>query len=427
MHQEPAAGQEPGADSPFGRPRSPRARWLMAATFAALAVAAVLVARFATREAPQQGPVGAGGAMRGMEGMPGMAARSEQTRAVMLTPEQERRIGVTYAQVTLEPLTIEVRTVAQVTVDETRIKTIAPKIDGWVDQLFVNYTGQPVREGDPLLAIYSPTFVAAEQELLLASRLRRDLAAGEAGAREGAEALYEAARRRLLYWDVQPGDVDRFERTGEVQKTVVLRSPVTGVVLEKSVLAGQKTVAGEALYQVADLSVVWVEGEVFERDLAAVRLGQVARLEFQALPGESRSGRIAYIYPTINPHTRTARVRVALENLGLVLKPGMYATILIRSEGRSAVLSVPRSAVFSTGERNLVFVRRADRMLEPREVRLGLATDQRIAVLSGLRAGETVVASATYLVDAESNLGVLMGGMGNMPGMDMTAPGRPKP
>ncbi|MGK2935106.1 MAG: efflux RND transporter periplasmic adaptor subunit, partial [Gemmatimonadaceae bacterium] len=175
-----------------------------------------------------------------------------------------------------------------------------------------------------------------------------------------------------------------------------------------------------------DLSVVWVEGEVFERDLHAVSLGQQATAQFEALPGEERSGRITYIYPTLDPETRTVRVRVALQNGNGHLKPGMYATLSLPASGRArSSLSVPRGAVLSTGERNIVFVRRTDGKLEPRFVTLGAAGEDRIEILSGLVVGEQVVASATFLVDAESNLGTLMGGMGNMPGMEMTAPVAP--
>jgi len=309
----------------------------------------------------------------------------------MLTREDERRIGVTFSTAIVSPLATEVRSVGQVTYDETRVKTIAPKLDGWVDQLFVNITGQPVRQGDPLLAIYSPMVVSAEEELLLAAQLGRDMAAASPEARRGSVELREAARRRLLYWDIAPADVARIESSGEVQKTVTLRSPVSGVVVEKAVLGGQKIMAGDALFKVADLSVVWVEGEVFERDLAAIRVGQVVRAEFQALPGQTRTGRITYIYPIVNPETRTARIRVELPNRDLALKPGMYATIRIQSTSPVPTLNVPRSAVLTTGERNLVFVRRNDGMLEPRDITVGLTSDDRIQVLTGLRAGETVV------------------------------------
>jgi Cu(I)/Ag(I) efflux system membrane fusion protein len=198
-------------------------------------------------------------------------------------------------------------------------------------------------------------------------------------------------------------------------------------VLEKNVFAGQKIMAGEALYKVADLTTVWVEGEVFEQDIANVHVGQTVHADFDALPGEHRLGRIAYIYPTLDPQTRTVRVRVVLPNRDLRLKPGMYATIRIAGTERLNVLTVPRSAVLATGERSIIFVRDAKGMLTPREVAVGAASDDRVEILRGLTAGETVVSSATFLVDAESNLGTALGGMGNMPGMDMTTPPKPLP
>jgi Cu(I)/Ag(I) efflux system membrane fusion protein len=347
--------------------------------------------------------------------------------AVMLTSAQAQRIGVTFAAATLAPLSTEVRTAAQITYDETRVKTISPKIEGWIDELYVNFTGQSVRRGEPLLAIYSPMFVSAEQELLLAVRLARDMAASGSEGSRGAAELRDAARRRLLYWDIPPADIDRLEQTGEIRKTIVLRAPVNGVVIEKNVLAGQKIMGGDVLYKVADLSVVWMQGEVFERDLSAVRLNQIVTAEVDAMPGRTWTGRITYIYPTVNPETRTARIRVELANSSLQLKPGMYATIRIRSGSSARVLSVPRSAVLATGERNLVFVERADGMLEPRNVTLGAASNDRVQILAGLSVGELVVASATFLVDAESNLGSALGGMGNMPGMDVSAPAPLRP
>jgi Cu(I)/Ag(I) efflux system membrane fusion protein len=405
--------------SPFGtHATSRRGRMMVAAGTTAALGAAALIAWLATR---------------GGETSPTTSAHNhtavaggDTPRSVTLTAEEARRIGVTYTTATVSPLETEVRTVAQVAYDETRVKAIAPKLDGWVDRLYVSYTGQPVREGEPLLAIYSPMVVAAQQELLLAAQLEKDVSGAASETRAGATSLREAARRRLLYWDVSAADVERIERTGEVQKTIVLRSPASGVVVEKNVLGGQKVMAGEALYKVADLGVVWVEGEVFERDLPAVHVGQVVQVELQALPGETRRGRISYIYPTISSETRTARVRVAMANPDLALKPGMYATIRIQGTVGASVLNVPRSAVLSTGRRDLVFVRRSDGALEPHEVQVGLANDERVQILRGLDVGATVVASATFLVDAESNLGSLLGGMGNMPGMDLKAPAESK-
>jgi Cu(I)/Ag(I) efflux system membrane fusion protein len=192
-------------------------------------------------------------------------------------------------------------------------------------------------------------------------------------------------------------------------------------VVEKSVLAGQRLMAGEVVYKIVDLRRVWVEGEVFEPDLPSVHVGQQITAQFPALPGEERLGRISYVYPTLNSETRTARVRVEMANPDLRLKPGMYATFLFSSPTES-LINVPRSAVLATGERTLVFVRDSTGALIPREVVPGQATDDRVEIRSGLEEGETVVASATFLVDAESNLGSALGGMANMPGMEVTTP-----
>ena len=401
-----------GDQSPFA-PNARRSRGLARSIFVAALAIAVLAAYLATRSKRQTQPAPA---------HDHSAATAENARPVMLTDEEARRIGVTYTTVTMGRLATEVRTVAQVTYDETGLKTIAPKLDGWVDHLYVDITGQTVRKGDPLLAIYSPMVVAAQQELLLADQLANDMAAASSDAQRGSAELRDAARRRLLYWDVPPDEVQRIESTGTIQKSVTLRSPVSGVIVDKAVLSGQKIMAGDPLFKVADLSVVWLEGEVFERDLASVHMGQLVRAEFQALPGKSRTGRVTYVYPTVNPDTRTARIRVELANRDFTLKPGMYATIFIQGTTRAPSLALPRSAVLTTGERNLVFVRRSDGMLEPRDITVGVATDEEIQVLGGLRAGDTVVKSATFLIDAESNLGTALGGMGNMPGMDMAAP-----
>jgi len=410
MIPEPEVTHEPSPfDKPLGRRRA--LRWGLYVGAPLLALAVVLLLR--------RGPESAAPATGGHEAMPGMTP-GDTARAVMLSPAAAQRIGVTYTTATLGPLSREVRTVGQVTFDETRVKAIAPKIDGWVERLYVDYTGKPVLAGAPLLTIYSPMLVTAQEELLLAKKLAQDVASGTSDAARSADELVQSARRRLAYWDIPESDIDRIEQTGKVERALTLRSPVGGVVIEKAVLAGQKIMAGEALYRVADLSVVWVEGEVFEQDLALARDGLPAIAEFEALPGEQFAGRITYIYPTINPDTRTARVRVELANRGQRLKPGMYATLRFSGGRRAHVLSLPRSAILSTGERHLIFVRRADGQLEPREVRVGIAGDDRIEVLSGVAAGETVVASATFLVDAESNLGSALGGMGNMPGMDMT-------
>jgi len=353
----------------------------------------------------------------------GAAAGADAAQPVMLSAEQARRIGVTYATVEHGALNPEVRTVAQVTVDETRVRAVTLKFDGWIDRLFVDYTGREVRAGEPLVSTYAPMLLSAEEELVIAAKLARDVAGQDASAVANAQSLLRAARQRLLNWDLPAAEVERVERTGEAQKSLMVRAPYSGVVVEKMVVEGQRVMAGDPLFRLADLSTVWVEGEVFEQDLSKVHLGESVEVDLEALPGQTRHGRIVFLQPTVSSETRTVRVRVELDNANGALKPGMYATVRIRAVGGGRVLHVPRSAVLSTGRRDLVFVQRADGMLEPRDIVRGIATDDRVEVKSGLRMGEIVVASATFLIDAESNLGSMLGGMANMPGMDMSAPG----
>ena len=410
-----AAGNR--TDDPFGDGRvTRRRRWITVGAGVVLLAVAVAAAIYLTRGKSEASEAAA-------HATHGAAPAGQTVNPVMLTADQARRIGVTYATAAITPMRREIRTVGQVTFDETRVRTISPKIEGWVEQLYVNYTGQPVAAGQPLLAIYSPMLVAAQEELLLAVRLTQDVGAGSAEARRSAEELLTSTRRRLAYWDIPAVDIAAIERSGQIRRAMTLRAPYGGYVLEKNVLAGQKIMMGDALYKVADLNTVWVEGDVFEQDLAAIRLGQSVTAEFESMPGRTRQGRITYIYPTINPETRTAKIRVALTNPRMELKPGMYATLRVDGRGATATaLTVPRSAVLMTGQRNLVFVRRADGMLEPRDVTIGAANDERIVILRGLAAGDVVVSSATFLVDAESNLGSLLGGSGTMPGMDMSVP-----
>lgn len=349
-------------------------------------------------------------------------AVSDSAPSVMLDAASGRRIGVTFAPVTQEPLGREVRSVGQVVVDETLVRTVTLKVDGWVERLYVDFTGQRMARGAPLLTLYSPMLVTAQEELFLARQLTRDVTESSEDTRAGAEDLVQAARRRLRWWDVSEEEIARIERAGTAQRALTIYAPVGGVVLEKNVTVGQRIMAGDPIYRVADLSSVWVDAEVYERDLRAMRVGQPATATVDALPGVSMSGRIAYVYPTLSPDTRTARVRVSLPNPASRLMPGMYATLRIESDARGAVLTVPRGAVLATGDRQIVFVQLPNGQLQPRTVEVGAASDERVEILRGVALGDTVVASATFLVDAESNLGSALGGMGNMPGMDMTSP-----
>lgn len=346
----------------------------------------------------------------------GVAAAGER-QPVQLTAAQARAIGVTFAAVERGPLARTVRTVGQVVPAEPGLAEITARIDGFVEELFVDATGVTVRRGQPLLTLYSPMLVAAQEELLAARGLLAGADSADRSTWGNAQALVQAARRRLAYWDISAEQIERLERTGEVTKTLMLHAPFGGVVLDKMVVAGQAVMAGMKLYRLADLSTVWIEGAVFEQDVAVVRRGAAVRAEVAAYPGRSFVGRVDFVWPTLDAESRTTRVRVAFANRDGVLKPGMYATLLLDALVDSAALHVPADAVVMTGERNLAFVVGPDGALQPRTIVLGARSGSRVQVLRGLEAGERIVASANFLVDAESRLqtGAAMPGMPGMP------------
>lgn len=333
---------------------------------------------------------------------------------VQLTSEQEQALGVTYTAVQRMSASREIRTVGRIDAPEGNIADITPKTDGFVEELLVATTGEAVLRGQPLLTIYSPALVAAQEELLTARRLaaRVDPAAAEAWS--SAQSLLEASRRRLAWWDITDEQIERLEQTGEVAKTMRLVAPVSGIVLEKDVVEGQRVTPGSRLYRIADLSTVWVEGEVFEQDLQFVDVGSQAHIEVTAYPGEHMMGTVSFVYPTVEVASRTNRVRVSVPNPGLRFKPGMFATVFFEVAAIRDDIAVPLEAVVVTGERNLVFVRDEEGPLVPHEVVLGARAGDLVQILSGLVEGETIVASANFLIDAESRLGATGGGM---PGM----------
>lgn len=361
--------------------------------------------------------------MAGMPGMSDTAKAAGERQPVHLTAAQAQAIGVRFTVVTRGPLSRTVRTVGQVVPAEPNLADITPKIDGFVDRLFVDATGVSVRRGQPLLAIYSPMLVSAQQELLTALHLAQSVDSTAPEAQRNAQDLVAAARRRLAYWDISAEQIDQLERTGEVTKNLTLVAPFDGVVMEKMVVAGQGVMPGMKLYRLANLSIVWVEGDVFEQDLALIRVGAPVHVELAAYPGRTFTGRVSFVWPMVEAQSRTGRVRVVLANPQGLIKPGMYATLLFDATLGRDLLSVPAEAVVQTGQRNLVFTVASDGSLEPREVTLGGRAGGRIQVLRGVAEGERVVASGNFLVDAESRLGS-GAGMAGMPGMNMEQPGK---
>ncbi|MDV3294520.1 MAG: efflux RND transporter periplasmic adaptor subunit [Brachybacterium paraconglomeratum] len=389
-----------------------------------IAVAALVVLGIVWLVAGRGDDGTAGGAARsglpgasdgGMAGMEGMAMPGDGS--VWLTAAQIRQFGVTFGSVEERELAQTVRTVGIVSFDETRLAQVSPKVSGFVERLYVDFTGQPVRRGQPLLALYAPELVAAQEELLLARRLQRDLGAGEVpGVPAGSTDLVASARRRLRLWDISEAQIDEILRTGEVQRTLTFHSPAAGVVVEKNVEEGQAVEAGQTLYRIADLSAVWVEAELREADAGAVRVGTPATVELAAYPGRTIEGRVEYVYPTLQQEARTLKARVAVPNPDGRIKPGMYATVRFTTPTRTA-LSVPTSAVVRTGDRAIVFVDMGGGRLMPQEVELGQATEAHAEVLAGVEPGQRVVTSAQFLLESESNLGEVMKAMMGQMGM----------
>jgi len=381
------------------------------ATFAVVAVAIWLVAG-------SQEPAGQGEAamqdMSGMEmgGMPGMKMSGTGDQgSVRLTAGDVATFGITFGSAEVRPLSREIRAVGLVEFDETRMAYVSPKFGGWAERLHVDFIGQVVRRGQPLLDVYAPELVTAQEELLLAARLADSLAGSRVDDVAAAAAdLYASARRRLEYWDITGEQIDRLLETGDVRKSLTLYAPASGVVMEKDVFEGQAFQAGANLYMIADLSEVWVNAEVFQADVALVHEGMRVDVTVDAVPGTAFTGRIQYVYPTLDDRTRSMRARIALANPGARLKPGMYATVRLAAD-LGEVLTVPATAVLRSGERAVVFVDLGGGSLMPNEVVLGVRGGDFVQVLSGLEPGQRVVTSAQYLLDSESNLAEVMRAM----------------
>jgi membrane fusion protein, copper/silver efflux system len=356
-----------------------------------------------------------------MNDMPGMSSTS--AGVVALTPKQIQQLGVTFGTVALRPLSNEVRTVGTVVVNETRLAKVTPKFSGYVEKLFVNFVGQPVRRGEPLAAIFSPDLVAAEQELLVSARLSRTIGASSVPGVSGSSTdLLAAAKERLRLWDVSDAQINEVLRTGRPMRTVTLSAPASGFVIGKKVVQGQSIQAGEELYTIADLSDVWVEAQLREEDAGRVGIGAAATLQFTSYPGRPFTGRVTYIDPILGEQARTVKARITVPNSDGRIKPGMYATVILSSSAQSA-LTVPRSAVVQTGERALVFVDAGNGRLTAQTVRLGRTSGDLVEVLRGLASGQRVVTSAQFLIDSESNLGEVMKSMIGMGGQGGTTSG----
>ncbi|MHB1035100.1 MAG: efflux RND transporter periplasmic adaptor subunit [Pirellulales bacterium] len=338
---------------------------------------------------------------------------------VMIPGELQQRIGVRIGRVEKGPLTMSVRALGIIQPDETRIARVNIKTEGWVHTLFVNFVGQQVRKGDPLLSIYSPQFLSTQQELLNALRTERTLPG--AG---GQPTLAAAARRRLELWDVPPEELDAMVRTGEPRKDLILRSPIGGTVLERRVFENQYVTPDKELYVIGDLSTVWVQAKVYEYEIPHVEIGRPATVTIPSLPEDKFTGKVVFIQPTVEETTRTVQVRVELPNPDGTFKPGMFAQIAI-SHPMGDGLLVPMSAILRTGERDIAYRVEPGDHFVPVEVKLSpIQFGDRYQVLAGLKEGEQIVTSANFLIDSESRIRV---GGGGMPGMQHGGNGAKQP
>ena len=334
----------------------------------------------------------------------GGANLPEGYATVQVGAERIRLAGIQSAPAVRETIRSPVRAAGVVVPDERRVRRVQAKIDGWVEKLHSNFTGQLVTKGQPLLEIYSPELVATQREYLLArAGVERMKESPYEDARQMSSGLAQAARTRLKLFDVPESFFAELERTGKVQRTVTLNAPASGYVTGKEVFEGTRVSPGMDLLTVTDLSRVWIEADLYEYEAQSVRVGQTATLETVADPGTKLKGRVSFIYPTFSPETRTLKVRFEFPNPGLRLKPQMYANVSLDLHGVTGVV-IPDSALIDTGLRQIVFVDAGDGTFEPREVKVGVRGDGKAQILSGLKAGEKVAVGANFLLDSESKL-----------------------
>jgi len=332
---------------------------------------------------------------------------------VQITSERQQLIGVKIGTVEMKPLEKVIRTVGRVDYDERKVVIVSPKIGGWIEDLYVDFTGRFVRQGEPLLTIYSPELVSTQEEYLIALRARKDLVKSpfpEVAA--SGNSLAESAKRRLKLWDISDDQIKALEESGQVKKTLTLHSPFSGFVLEKTAYKGMSLMPGMALFKLADLSVVWLIADIYEFELPFIRLGLQASVQLSYIPGETFTGKAIYIYPSLNPETRTAKVRFEFPNPHGKLKPEMYANVEIKVH-LGHKLAVPEGAIIDTGLRQMAIIDKGSGYFEPREVKVGAKVDNYYEVIKGLKAGERVVTSANFLIDSESKLKEAIGGVGS--------------
>ena len=339
---------------------------------------------------------------------------AESSNTMLISPERLQSIGVKFHLAAWQPVDHVIRTVGRVDVDERLLSRVTIKLEGWIDRLLVNYTGELVRQGQELFTLYSPELLATQEEYLIALRSNRTLGKSEfPEVVASAQALLQASRRRLLLWDIEQSHIRDLEHTGKVLTTLPIHAPQSGTVINKTAVAGLHVKPGDELYTIADLSRVWIIGDIYEYEMSRVAIGQSATVTLSYAPDVVLQTRISFIHPTVDPQTRTGKVRFELDNPGERLKPGMYANLELKIP-LGVRLVVPRDAVLESGERQIIFIHLGGGRLEWRKARIGQRSGDWVEVLDGVQAGEHFVTSANFLIDSESQLKAAIGGM---PGM----------
>ncbi len=332
----------------------------------------------------------------------------EEAPSIEISEEAQKMIGVKTVDVTARPFQQIIRTVGRVDYDEKRLATVNTKIEGWIEKLYVDYTGRYVSKGEPLAEIYSPELIATQQEYLNVlrwSKNEKDAPGTDIGRMlsRDSESLLDAARQRLMLWDITEKQIKKIEDSGRPLRTLTVYSPVSGYVVQKMALQGMRVMPGEKLFDLADLSFVWILSDIYEHELPLIKTGQSARISLSYFPGREFVSKVDYVYPTLSAETRTTKVRFTVPNPGTVLKPQMFTNVEVKVDlGKR--LSIPDDAVIDTGLRQIVYVDRGEGYFEPREVRLGTRAGGVREVLEGLKEGERVASSATFLIDSEAKL-----------------------
>ncbi len=352
------------------------------------------------------------------QGHTGEGIPQQQTTAQGQTPEEpptveipqdkQQLIGVKTVEVSVKPIQKIIRTIGRIEYDERRLATVNTKFEGWIEKLYIDYTGKYVKKGEPLADIYSPELFATQQEYLNVVKWTKqgkeikDERIGNLLSKD-AEAIVEAAKQRLRLWDITDDQIKKIEETGKPIRTLTVYSPVNGYIVQKTALQGMRIMPGEKLFDVADLSTVWVVSDIYEYELPLIKVGQRANISLSSIPGKDFSSTIDYVYPTLSGETRTAKVRFTIPNPSGQLKPQMFTNVEIKINIGNKLV-IPEDAVIDTGTRQIVYVDKGEGYFEPREVMLGLRAERLREVIMGLKAGEKVASSATFLIDSEAQL-----------------------